>query len=76
MISYRKLWVRLAERDMKKQDLASLAHIAPGTISKLGRNENVMTQILTKICLALKCNIADIMNIIPDEDQTNGGNNK
>jgi DNA-binding Xre family transcriptional regulator len=74
MISYRKLWVRLAERDMKKQDLAALAHIAPGTISKLGRNEDVMTQVLTKICNALNCNIADIMDIIPEQSKSTGGN--
>ena len=48
---------------MKKQDLQSAAKISAVTIAKLGRNENVTTSILAKICTALKCNVGDIMDI-------------
>jgi len=52
---------------MLKKDLQAAADISPGAIAKLGRNENVTTAILSKICNALKCDIGDVMEIIPDE---------
>lgn len=66
-ISYKKLWKLLIDRDMKKKDLQTAADISSGAIAKLGRNENVTTAVLMKICNALKCDIGDIMEIIPDE---------
>jgi DNA-binding Xre family transcriptional regulator len=70
MISYRKLWIRLAEHELNKRELAALAHIAPGTVSKLGNNKDVSTVVLTKICNALNCNISDIMDVLPEEKPT------
>lgn len=67
-ISYKKLWKLLIDRDMKKKELAEAAGISSASIAKLGRNENVNTDILLKICIALKTDIADIMEVIPDED--------
>lgn len=66
-VSYKKLWKLLIDRDMLKKDLQAAADISPGAIAKLGRNENVTTAILMKICNALRCDIGDIMEIIPDE---------
>ena len=65
-ISYKKLWKLLIDRDMKKKDLAELSGISPASIAKLGRNENVNTDILLKICIALKCDISDIMEIVTE----------
>lgn len=65
-ISYKKLWKLLIDRDMKKKDLAELSGISSASIAKLGRNENVNTDILLKICVALKCNISDIMEIVTE----------
>lgn len=62
-VSYKKLWKLLIDRDLKKQDLQKMASISAATIAKLGRNENVTTAILTKICSALNCNIGEIMDI-------------
>lgn len=62
-ISYKKLWKMLIDREMKKKDLAELAGISTTSIAKLGRNENVNTDILLKICVALKCDISEIMEI-------------
>ena len=56
-ISYKKLWKLLIDRDMMKKDLAEKAGISNASIAKLGRNENVNTDILLKICVALKCDI-------------------
>ncbi len=62
-ISYKRLWKLLIDRDMKKKDLQKLARISSASITKLGKNENVNTEILEKICVALKCDISDIMEI-------------
>ena len=65
-ISYNKLWKLLIDRDMKKKDLQTLAGISSATITKLGKNENVNTEVLEKICRALECDISNIMEFIPD----------
>jgi DNA-binding Xre family transcriptional regulator len=66
-VSYKKLWILLIERDMKKTDLRIQSGISTGALAKLGRNENVNTEVLAKICKALDCKIEDIMEMIPDE---------
>lgn len=65
-ISYKKLWKLLIDRDMMKKDLAERAGISPASIAKLGRNENVNTDILLKICIALECDVSDIMEVVED----------
>ena len=62
-ISYKKLWKLLIDRDMKKKDLCAAAGISHASMAKLGKNENVTTDVLVKICSALKCDISDIMEI-------------
>lgn len=62
-ISYKKLWKLLIDKDMKKEDLRIKAGISTNTMAKLGKNENVNTDMLVKICSALDCDIADIMEI-------------
>jgi len=62
-ISYKKLWKLLIDRDLKKKDLPALAGISSASVTKLGKNENVNTDILEKICRALKCDISDIMEM-------------
>ena len=66
-ISYKRLWKLLIDKDMKKSDLEKLSGISHYTINKLNRGENVTTEILGKICIALNCTMDDIMEIIPDE---------
>ena len=62
-VSYKKLWKLLIDRDMKKKDLCEAADISHASVAKLGKNENVTTDVLVKICTALKCDISDIMEI-------------
>jgi len=66
-ISYKRLWKLLIDRNMKKTDLKEKAQISSSSIAKLGRNENVNTDILVKICQALNCKLEDIMEL--EEDQ-------
>lgn len=65
-ISYKKLWKLLIDRDMLKKDLAERAGISTTSIAKLGKNENVNTDILLKICNALECELQDIMELIEE----------
>lgn len=62
-ITYKKLWKLLIDKNLKKRDLQKMAGISNSSIAKLGRNENVNTEILRKICEALRCDISDIMEI-------------
>ena len=64
IISYKKLWKLLIDRDLKKKDLREMSGISPSTIAKLGRNENINTEVIIKICQALSCDICDMMEII------------
>ena len=68
-VSYKKLWILLIEKDMKKTDLRIQSGISTGALAKLGRNENVNTEVLAKICKALDCKIEDIMEMIPDDKE-------
>jgi len=67
-VSYKKLWKLLIDKDMKKKDLREAAGISTASMAKLGKNENVNTEILVKICKALKCDISDIMEIVDEND--------
>ena len=63
IISYKKLWKLLIDRDLKKKDLREMAGISHSTIAKLGRNENINTEVLIKICRALDCDLKEIMEL-------------
>ena len=65
-VSYKKLWKLLIDKDIKKKDLSAKAGISPATITKMGKNGHVTTEVLLKICTALDCNVNDIMEIVSD----------
>ena len=62
-VCYNKLWKMLIDRDMSRTQMRLKAGISTKTLAKLGKNEDVNTDILVKICSALECNVADIMDI-------------
>ena len=66
VISYKKLQKLLRDKDLKKKDLPALAGISKSSITKLGHNDHVNTEILLKICVALDCDLFDIMELIPE----------
>lgn len=67
IISYNKLWKLLIDKNMNKQDLRESAGISPASIAKLGRGDNITTDVLLKICKALNCNLEDIMETKKEE---------
>jgi len=62
-ISYKKLWKLLIDKDLKKKDLCDMASISSASMAKLGKNENINTSIILRICEALDCDTSDIMEI-------------
>ena len=66
-ICYKKLWKLLIDRVMQKKDLRLAAGLSTNVIAKLGKNQNVSTEVLGKICKALNCEITDIMEFVDDE---------
>ena len=69
-ISYNKLWKLLVDKKMSKADLRKVAGIAPNTMTRLRRDEEVTLTVLNKICKTLDVDIGDIMEFIPDEEET------
>lgn len=65
-VSYKKLWKLLIDRDMKKKDLCAAVGVSHTSMAKLGKNENITTDVLVKICTALNCDIGDIMELVPE----------
>ena len=70
-ICYKKLWKLLIDRDMKKKDLALLSGISQSSITKMGKNENVNTDVLVCICRAWDCDIGDIAEIVLHKNSAN-----
>ena len=65
-ISYNKLWKLLIDKKMSKADLRKAAGIAPNTMTRLRRDEEVTLTVLNKICKTLEVDIGDIMEFLPD----------
>ena len=66
-ISYNKLWKLLVDKKMSKADLRKAAGIAPNTLTRLRRDEEVTLNVLYKICETLKVDIGDVMEFLPDD---------
>ena len=65
-ISYNKLWKLLVDKKMSKADLRKATGIAPNTMTRLRRDEEVTLTVLHKICSTLEVDIGDIMEFLPD----------
>lgn len=65
-ISYNKLWKMLIDKEMKKSDLKEKAGISSASIAKLGKGENITTDVLLRICEAMHCHLEDIMETVDD----------
>lgn len=66
-VSYKRLWKLLIDKDMKKKDLCTKAGISSASVTNMDKNGHVTTEILLKICIALDCQIEDIMEFVPDD---------
>lgn len=65
-ISYKRLWKLLIDKDMQKKDLRLAAGLTTNVIAKLGKNEDVSTEVLRKICTVLHCDLSDIVELVDD----------
>ena len=65
--SYNKLWKLLIDNNMMKKDLMAKANLTSNTMAKMGKNEPVSLDALARICVALRCNIGDILDIVLDD---------
>ena len=74
-VSYNKLWKLMIDRKLLKKDLTAMAGITTNAMAKMGKNENVSTEVLGRICKVLNCRIEDIMEFIPEETE-DGTNEK
>ena len=66
-ISYNKLWKLLIDKGMLKKDLRAAAGLSTNVIAKMGKNQDVSTETLRKICKALHCDISDIIEFIEED---------
>ena len=68
-VNYNKLWKKLIDLEMSRTEMRLKAGISTKQLAKLGKNENVNTKILVKICQALRCNVDDIMDIVERKEE-------
>lgn len=70
-MSYNKLWKLLIDKGMNKSAMRKAAGISSSSLAKLGKGENVTTEVLLRICEALNCNLNDIVEAVPDGENKN-----
>mgnify|MGYP003304604021 CR=1 FL=1 len=71
-ISYKRLWIKLAEKEISAVTLRKDLNIATGTMTKLRRNEEVALSVLLRICEYLDCNIGDICDAVKEPTNSQG----
>ena len=69
-VNYNKLWKKLIDLEMNRTEMRLKAGISTKQLAKLGKNENVNTDVLVKICQALHCNVDEIMDIVEPQEVT------
>ena len=65
--SYKKLWILLINRNMKRTEMMKQAGISSVALAKMGKDEPVTMEVLGKICKTLNCQLEDIIEYIPDK---------
>ena len=70
-VSYNKLWKKLIDLEMSRTEMRKKAGISTRPLAKLGKNENVTTDVLVKVCKALDCNVDEIMDITDQTEENN-----
>lgn len=68
-VDYSKLWKLLIDKHMNKSDLRNSAHISTNALAKLGKNEKVSLDTLEKICIALNCNIENVLDFTSNDSK-------
>ena len=71
-VSYNGLWKLLIDKGINKSQLCKQAKISTNAMAKLGKNEDVRVEVLTKICEELRCSIGEIMELVEDDERIDG----
>ena len=71
-VSYNNLWKLLIDKKLKKSELRDMAKMSPSTLAKMGKDEIVSMEVIMRICDVLKCDVGDVMEILPEEEKENG----
>lgn len=69
-VSYDKLWKKLIDKKWNRTKLKEESGISTASLAKLGKNANITTDVLVKICEALDCDVSEIIEIVDDEKST------
>ena len=67
-VSYNKLWKLLIDKRMSKSELRDAVNMSSNTLAKMGKEETVSMEVIMRICKELKCDIGDIIEILPDDE--------
>ena len=71
-VSFNRLWKLLIDKGINKSQLCKQAKISTNAMAKLGKNEDVRVEVLTKICEELRCSIGEIMELVEDDERIDG----
>lgn len=71
-VSYNRLWKLLIDKGINKSQLCKQAKISTNAMAKLGKNEDVRVEVLTKICEERRCSIGEIMELVEDDERIDG----
>ena len=66
-VSFKKLWVLCAEKEMSKAELRKRAGLSSATFTRLRKNEEVNLSVILKIADVLDCNAGDMMDFIKED---------
>ena len=72
IVSFNRLWKLLIDKGINKSQLCKQAKISTNAMAKLGKNEDVRVEVLTKICEELRCSIGEIMELVEDDERIDG----
>jgi len=68
-LSYKKLWKLMIDKEMNKGELCQKTGISAGTMAKMSKDEPVTLKVLEKVCTVLNCDIGDIVETIPEQNE-------
>ncbi|MBQ9210209.1 MAG: helix-turn-helix transcriptional regulator [Clostridia bacterium] len=69
-VRYNPLWKMLIDRKMTRSEMRIGAGISTRVLARMGKDEDVSTEVLSKICTFLHCELNDIIELVPDEEKT------
>ena len=75
-VSYDKLWKKLIDKKWNRTRLKEESGISTASLAKLGKNANITTDVLVKICEALDCDVSEIMEIVNVDTSSTPKENK